>query len=340
MKLTIALPGLLWKDSNSLKFLSPKPSCINLDQLIKRSSNEILELSYSDFLYFEESESITISYANHYAKKLNVANEYSRFLIAEPTHLRVDRDRLIPLESELLQLNHNEALEIIDSINNHFNGEIKLYYIDEHTWLLGLNFDSQNYNFYPLIEVIGRDINNYLPSQDVSYLLKLINEIQMLLFNNKINQQRQEDKLLAINSLWLWDKKFSNEAVNFFKTFSLIYKTNCSYNAKLNWKTKALTELDLDKVEDDSLIIIDSLYYSNCYEDYYSWVNKLQVIDNLYFKPLKEKFMQGAIKNIDLLVPTINQTLKIYISHYNFFKFWQNNTLLKIMNNIKLKGKI
>ena len=210
MHLTVALPGLLWPDLGDIDYLYAQIQTTNLDRLIKHASISHLNYSYSDLLYMNQislnKPAVSLSHkmdpglrrddmsgahnslATSIAQDLGVIDGSKTFLIAEPTHLRADRDRLLISEAELLQLDTTEAQAIIAAINQHFNAEINLYYVTEHLWLIGLNLTKAHNKFFPIVDIIGENIDPYLPKQEqaIQYS-RLLNEIQMLLFTLKSN---------------------------------------------------------------------------------------------------------------------------------------------------------
>ena len=229
MKLSIALPGLLWHDAGDLAYLITQTP--NLDRLIKRGTTHTLAYSFSDLVYSSYTTT-TNSLAHEMAKSLNHASLYPQFLLAQPTFLRADRDRLLICESELLQLKDIEVSTIINQINNHFAGILQVFVINPNLWLVGLNQEIRNNKFYPILDIIGENIDDYLPKNDVS-LAKLLNEIQMLLFDLELNKQRKQDGQIQVNSLWLWDKEIkSNLIANYNNIF-----TNCQIATEINTKT-------------------------------------------------------------------------------------------------------
>ena len=343
MKLSIALPGLIWPDSGDGHIYN-QISTPEFDNLIKHASLRKFEYSFSDLIYaaYYDSANQDKSYRdmNHqndthnatlvnasslalkFAKQLGVDADYPHFLIAEPTHLRVDRDRALICETELLKLSFKETGIIIDSINSHFKHEIKLYAISTELWLIGLNLDVSNNHFYPILDIIGENIDSYLPkAKNGVELNKILNEIQMLLFNLPENQTRKEDLLLTVNSLWLWDKKIESNILN---NYSEIY-TNINLANFNNVKIKPLASpYSLNKFVDNSLLIVDDLYYSCSYRDFESWIEKLDVISERLLKELNVR----QFSQIDILIPNASSTLSLNIKPHNKYKIWKKNLKL------------
>lgn len=316
MKLSIALPGLLWHDIGDIKYLSPQTP--NLNKLIKYGSIGTLEYSFSDLVYSSYTKT-TSSLATEMAKNLGYHNLYPHFLLAEPTFLRADRDRLLICESELLQLNDDEVTTIIDSLNNHFSETLEVFPVNANLWLIGLNLKIKNHKYYPILDIIGENIDEYLPDNGVE-LTKLLNEIQMLLFSLELNQLRKSEGLIQINSLWLWDKELKSNLIN---NYSNIF-TNCQSinNAKINSLPESLTKAFVD----NSLIIIDNLYYPCCYRDSHSYLHNLSVIDAQVMGLLQEHKTQ--FDTLEILIPGIDRTMVITLNKNDKYKFWKKKLTL------------
>jgi hypothetical protein len=319
VKLSIALPGLLWHDIGDIEYLSPQTP--NLDNLIKHATISTIPHSFSDWVYSSYT-GITNSLATEMAKNLGYYDLYSHFLLAEPTFLRADRDRLLICESELLQLNEDEVSTIIDNLNEHFAGILQAYSITPNLWLIGLNLKLNKDKYYPILDIIGENIDEYLPANSIE-LTKLLNEIQMLLFSLELNKLRKNEGLIQINSLWLWDKEIKS---NLIDNYSNIFTNSRSLNSA---KIKSLPELLSYAFIDNSLIIIDNLYYPCSYRDSHSYLHNLSVIDSQVIGVLLEH--NTKFDTLEILIPGIDKTMVITLNKNNKYKFWKKLNLLKLL---------
>ncbi len=129
------------------------------------------------------------------------------YLRADPVHLRADRDKvyLFDADSALHDLTLHEAQQLIKSLNNHFLQDNLMFFASvPHRWYLQLAMQP-NLQLSRLSEVNGADIHDYMPEGvDKLQWRSYLNEIQMLLYQNSINEQREMDKKLAVNSVWFW----------------------------------------------------------------------------------------------------------------------------------------
>ena len=313
MHLTIALPGLFWQDIGDLDYIYSNTKTDNFNHILKHAKQSKVPTSFSDLVY--SLNSVPGSLASHMAQQLGINKEYSQFLLAEPTHLRLDRDRLLISESELLQLDADEAKSIIQTINQHFNPDIKLYYITENLWLIGHNLQCGDSRFYSILDIAGENIDEFLP--DIK-LNKLINEIQMLLYDIPENQARKYEGSLAVNSIWLWDKQ--PEAMQFTK----IYANNIS---PLNTIAEPIPTPIETAFGDNNLIVIDNLYYPCNYRDAFGWVDKLNSLD-LTVGPIFKKWLEQN-NTLDILIPGRDNGARLSIRRS--YKFWQKQQLINLV---------
>lgn len=120
-----------------------------------------------------------------------------------PCHWRMGRDHTLMLHPQSLQLDAQEARQLIDAMRPFFEQDgIALDYDAPTLWLArgelfrGLPTAS-------LDRVIGRDVNEWMTQGDTGRALRrLQSEMQMLLYTHPVNEQRERGGLLPVNSFW------------------------------------------------------------------------------------------------------------------------------------------
>jgi hypothetical protein len=113
-------------------------------------------------------------------------------------HLRLDR------VDEDLQAAESSAL--LDDINRHLEGRGFRLHAQAGTvdWQLECDEPIECGSVEPELAA-GRSIRDLMPGgQDGARVRSLVNEMQMLLHEHPVNQQRANRGLPAINTLWLW----------------------------------------------------------------------------------------------------------------------------------------
>jgi hypothetical protein len=123
---------------------------------------------------------------------------------ADPVNLQADMDRAILSDSQTLHIRADEAEKLVSELNDHFAVDgFSIVMADENNWFIKL--DNCGLQTTPLHMAVGRNINHLLPTGEVAARWKrILNEIQMLLHMSKVNQQREDRGVAAVNSLWLW----------------------------------------------------------------------------------------------------------------------------------------
>lgn len=126
------------------------------------------------------------------------------YMRADPVHLRPDRDRLLLFDSAQLAISGPEAETLAGEFNQHFAQEgIQLLAPCPGRWYLRLAQCPQM-RTRSLVDVVGHHIESFMPSgADARVWRRLSNEMQMLLFQSPINQQRESEGRLTINGIWL-----------------------------------------------------------------------------------------------------------------------------------------
>ena len=297
-RLTVILPGLCWPDSGDREYLSPQVKMPWLNQLLSFATVNKCNFSYSDFYYSlfldkqDDARDEIASLALAYARKLGLIGRWHNYLLASPTHLRIDRDRILISESELLQLDSSESQQLIEVLNQHFAGGCEFFYISDELWLVGVTIDTHELSLVPLIDIIGENINDYLPTGSAGLLINaLTNEIQMLLHDCVVNNLRDQDGLLVVNGIWLWD-------IHDFAKISLGSEVISSNPNIGNLIDDVSTQLSKNQV-----ILIDQLYYPSRYRDAYAWTGLVNSLDQDLFVPLFEQWSAGTIEEISVIIP-------------------------------------
>jgi hypothetical protein len=122
-------------------------------------------------------------------------------LCADPVSLHVQHEGLMLGDVDTLNLTADEAHALTNSLNSSFPDVGRFIAAAPDRWYLALHRPLPA-GTRPLFDVIGRRVDNFLP-QDAS-MRRLMNEIQMLLHAHPVNQARERNGQMPVNSLWLW----------------------------------------------------------------------------------------------------------------------------------------
>jgi len=133
------------------------------------------------------------------------ATEAERLLLCQAIHLRPDMHSAVIVPIHADQENLQDINIIINDLGSLFKVDCDIDVISDGLFLLYLKqFEAPNY--YPhILSVLGKTANPYIEQsrQNLPWY-KLLNEIQMFMYQHPVNQQRIQRGLVPINSLWFW----------------------------------------------------------------------------------------------------------------------------------------
>lgn len=104
------------------------------------------------------------------------------------------------------EISTEEAHQLLDTIQAHFNNELYTYYKGiSYRHCLLWEKGSLDLDLTPPHDILGKRVADYLPSgKDGLPLLKMMKESQGLLENHPVNLKRKEKGLRPANSIWIW----------------------------------------------------------------------------------------------------------------------------------------
>lgn len=129
----------------------------------------------------------------------------SHFLRADPVTLHADLSSVLMTGLGFADLEQNERLEIEKTVLGVLREE-GLTLVSRHPerWTVLLEKPLQC-SFPSLQTALGMDVAEALPDiPEARYWRRLLNEMQMALHANPVNQQRRQQGMREINSVWFW----------------------------------------------------------------------------------------------------------------------------------------
>ncbi|MCG7992582.1 MAG: hypothetical protein JAY99_10885 [Candidatus Thiodiazotropha lotti] len=124
--------------------------------------------------------------------------------LATPVHLLADRDRLILIRLAPQSIESDYAQRLISRFNSHFETEgLSLVEVAQGQWCMKLS-TLPDMTTSDIESVAGRHIETFMPSgRDSASWRGLLNEIQMLFYQEEMNQQRMLQGDSYVNGIWL-----------------------------------------------------------------------------------------------------------------------------------------
>lgn len=124
-------------------------------------------------------------------------------LFAYPVHLHARREHLVLMTGTEFELDEEEALAIIETLREYYP-HWRLERTGDAMWFI-ITDETPDIETTPLHTALGEDINQHLPrGGDAMEWLKIMNELQMILFDTRVNREREAAGQPPVNSLWFW----------------------------------------------------------------------------------------------------------------------------------------
>ena len=258
----------------------------------------------------------------------NAAAHSGHWFCADPVHLRFHQERIILADAGAFELNDDEALAIIESLNVEFADIGQFHAATARRWYLRLNATVDHVSA-PISAVAGRRVDSNLPKGD-STLTRWLNEVQMFLHGHPVNERRQMKGKPAVNSIWLWGGGAIVPVTSVATPpFSSVWTDNPlaiglahSLEIPVHAPSANLSAL-LPQAGATPLVILDQLLPRVLYEDGDGWRQAFEQLETDWFTPLK-KALGSTVNRIDLLAPTIYGQLHYTLTASARWKFWKN----------------
>lgn len=211
-RLLILAPGLLGPVADPAAVAGILPSVPDLESLLRRA-DALADVHHGHF------EAACFSTFGLGGRELPVA-PVSRFgevdggtahvgehcwLRADPVHLRVDTHTARLFSDHVLELDAEEACDLVARLNEHFRDDgLRFEAPVPNRWYVAVD-ETIRLDTHPPHHVAGRNIDEFLPQgEHAGRWRRWLNEAQMLLHDTPVNIERERRGRLPINSFWPW----------------------------------------------------------------------------------------------------------------------------------------
>ncbi len=136
-----------------------------------------------------------------YAYAITEHND-GQHLVFKLVHLKTDINNAIvyPVASD-----DEKILRIINDLKDYFKDDCDIERLPDDQWLMTLKSCVPITELPHYLSALGKKVTHYLQQAKTNLeWFKLFNEMQMFLFQHEVNQQRQQQGLPPINSLWCY----------------------------------------------------------------------------------------------------------------------------------------
>jgi hypothetical protein len=254
-------------------------------------------------------------------------NDY--WLRADPVHFAARRDRITLLDAGLLNPRAEDAAEFAALLNRHFTGD-QLVFQAPHParWYLKVP-GTPRLSTHELSLSAGRDVATLMPTgEDSPRWRRVLTEVQMLLHDHTLNQQREARGELPINSIWLWGGG-RRPAVS-GRHFTHVAASNAALALALAVRSGAETVPMGDLLaggpamasrDTRALIVADAP--AAAYGDDQSWQGTLIEIERDWFTPLLTALRHRSIEELAVVALHPRACLRFEVTPTDLLKLWR-----------------
>lgn len=227
-------------------------------------------------------------------------------LRADPVCLQADMNSAVLRAHQELRLDVNEAEQLVSSLNQHLQEDgLQLIMGQPHHWYLALT-EVPDLQTSPLPALLFQDINSHLPrGEQAGDWRRRMNEIQMLLYDHPVNQQREAEGRLTVNSLWIWGGGHLPEASKV--KWQQLYSDDWLLDALARFQGITSDDLPesvesmLEHCRGEVLMYIDDCLLPLRQNDPIGWLSAVQQFQSLWLEPLLTALKNNRCTSLTLI---------------------------------------
>jgi hypothetical protein len=161
-------------------------------------------LPYEKFLLGKQNASAPLELQSHGV----TVDQNAPIARIEPIHIHAARDHLVLTSTQILDIKASEADTLFESVKDIFAEMSSITHRSKpHKWFIESSA-LQTLSTVSTAQAEGRNIDHWMPSDTsiegvARQWRKWQNEIQMIWFNHPVNEARQAEGMLSINSVWI-----------------------------------------------------------------------------------------------------------------------------------------
>ncbi|MDC8445077.1 MAG: phosphoglycerate mutase [Nitrosomonas sp.] len=255
------------------------------------------------------------------------------WLRADPVHLRIEQNHIMLADRFMFQITPEEALQFSEAINQILvHDNMTVLPLNPYRWYIRLSCAPELHT-QTLNAATCNNINHLMPTgKDGITWHKITNEIQMLLHDHPLNQERAARDQLAINSLWFWGGGFMPQSA--FSPYTAVWSNDhfaqaltllCDINhRKLPDTAESWLQQQTNSNTENQLIVLDNLLNSEKYNDAYQWRENLKKLEQDWFFPLYAALKNNRINSIR--ISSVNEQFShdFFVKPSSLWKFWSS----------------
>ena len=240
----------------------------------------------------------------------NDATPYGRTLVcADPVNLDFIQQALVLSRPDAVPLSIEDAKALIASLNEEFADEGRFFYgHSTNHWYYAPNSGDQDLpNLAACSRLLGRRID-----ADESRLLlgssglRWLNRIQMCLNGHPVNEARQMQGLISINSVWPWG---AGLLANNAQHSASLFDQGVGNNALLRGLCALTgTRHIVESTPSSGLLLNTRLSDAVAQDDLSAWKNSVAELTQTHIAPALDALAKGKLKRLTLIATDAHQT--------------------------------
>ncbi len=263
----------------------------------------------------------------------------SAWIRCDPVHLLAEPHGAQLTIGPLLRLGLDEAQALADSLNEELDVPWKIRVGTAERWYIEVDTLPDMRTSSPFA-VLGPAVEPALPLGDNARVWRSwLTEVQMTLFAHRLNEQREQNRLPPINSLWLWGQgqfRVASRSCNATALFAHSYADHGFASGLGMWSGAQVSECAATDTLADVLRSCDAtshavvdyplflrLAHAGLVED---WREAITAFEHNWFAPAVEALRQGGLSQLKLVhgydaERTISLSLRA--SRWDLARFWR-----------------
>lgn len=343
MHLTLLIPELLWPEPDNHPVIGPLdlPSLrylISRGSLVRHHRQPLENCLLRSLGITGDGLAPYRLMGEQFAEEITADRLKGTWFCADPVSLRFHHDRIILGDASQLEIQPQEVQAILATLNQEFAHLGRFHAPAPQRWYLEAAEGLELPPLPPLSVAAGRQLNSLMP--DSSTLSRLMNELQMVLHNHPVNQEREEQRRPTLNGLWLWGggKVCSPATLTRNSSIDALWSDDPMASGLAQHLNLPIFPSPRDISECLSvgheqhiahgLISCESLLKPSLVEDQEGWLERLQHLEEYWFAPL-HRALGHKVKAIDLISPAAYGLLSWHITPMDRWKFWKRSPQLQ-----------
>ncbi|MDH5181471.1 MAG: hypothetical protein OEZ39_13530 [Gammaproteobacteria bacterium] len=310
-QLTLSIPGLLSPPMGFNEIPAGEfPVLSSLTKLLSRADQSTNSQSgfyaelFAEFGIQLQGKSAPVAALSHFLNANEAGDDW--YLCVDPVFIQADLTAAYLLAHEALNLQSDEATQLIATLNNHFAQDgWQISMAAEQRWYL-TGSGKTSIRTTVMHEAMGRHMGHCLPvGDDASYWRSVMNEVQMLLHEHPVNQAREAAGQLPVNSVWLWGEGHLPKAAQ--HKWQSVYSNEFTSQALAQFSGIPCHDLpnDISSVmkhcTGNLLYVDDQLLTRQHGFDIYYWLTALHELEQQVFTPLLQALQAGHVDELTIL---------------------------------------